>query len=385
MNAAVKVQNMASANTAGRLKSLEQSVKNGDFTKMLQVKKDLADVAEQAGTKQPEKTDGEAAEKPSAEKAEDPKTPVKGDEDAGQQEALQQAALQQAAAQAAGMMVQEAEAAGTPEAAAETVPEALAVDMQTSGKETPTLLAEEKAVPVRQEAALSMAEKAPQAEAPKEKGEPEPAAFQVQEIAGGEKKAEVRPDTRGQEKREDTGASGGQQAQDTAETGRQELYGAASFKMSGQAERPFADVGRGSEIPLKTTPQALPEDLGKTLAARLPDTGRTLTVELEPASLGKLTIRMTYEAGRAAVSIMATNPKTLELLNEKAAEIASILEEKTGQETVILTQQPHEQEQYQEDKDGAAKRGEQEQGQQQEEKKEQHSDSFAQQLRLGLI
>ena len=111
MNVAVKVQNMASANTAGRLKSLEQSVKNGDFTKMLQAKKDLADVAEQAGNKQPEKTDGETAEKPSAEKAEDPKTPVKGDEDAGQQEALQQAALQQAAAQAAGMMAQEAEAA----------------------------------------------------------------------------------------------------------------------------------------------------------------------------------------------------------------------------------------------------------------------------------
>lgn len=383
MNVAVKVQNMASANAAGRLKSLEQSVKNGDFTKMLQAKKDLADVAEQAGKKQPEKLDGETVEKPSEEKAEDPKTPVKGDEDAGQQEALQQAALQQAAAQAAGMMAQEAEAAGMPEAAAETVPEALAVDMQTSGKETPSLLAEAKDAPVRQEAAPAMAEKTPQAEVSKEKGEP--AAVQVQEIAGGEKKAEVRPDTRGQEKREDTGASGGQRAQDTAETGRQELYGAASFKMSGQAEQPFADVGRGSEIPLKTTPQALPEDLGKTLAARLPDTGRTLTVELEPASLGKLTIRMTYEAGRAAVSIMATNPKTLELLNEKAAEIASILEEKTGQETVILTQQPHEQEQYQEDKDGAAKRGEQEQGKQQEEKKEQHSDSFAQQLRLGLI
>ena len=175
----------------------------------LQAKKDLADSAEQAGqtqAKKPDKNDKDTVKEPSKENPEDSKAPVKEEENLGQQEALQQAALQQAAAQAAGMMVQEAEAAGTPEAAAETVPEALAVDMQTSGKETPTLLAEEKAVPVRQEAALSMAEKAPQAEAPKEKGEPEPAAFQVQEIAGGEKKAEVRPDTRGQEKREDTGA-----------------------------------------------------------------------------------------------------------------------------------------------------------------------------------
>ena len=45
MNAAVKVQSMASAkaNTAERLTSLERSAKSGDFTKMLQVKKDLAD------------------------------------------------------------------------------------------------------------------------------------------------------------------------------------------------------------------------------------------------------------------------------------------------------------------------------------------------------
>ncbi|MCI9163313.1 MAG: flagellar hook-length control protein FliK [Lachnospiraceae bacterium] len=381
MNVAVKVQNMASANTAGRLKSLEQSVKNGDFTKMLQAKKDLADATEQSGQKQTEKPEGETVKQPSKEKTEDPKAPVKGDEDAGQQEALQQAALQQAAAQAAGLMAQE------PEPDPEGLPEMLAVggDADMPGGEMPVLQAEPETMPVRQEAAPAMAEKAPQAEAPKEKEEPEPAPVQIREIAGGEKKAENRPDSRGQEKQEDTGSSNGQRMQDTVGTSGSELYGAASFRVSGQADQPFSDVGRVSEIPLKTTPQTLPEDLGKTLAARLPDTGRTLTVELEPASLGKLTIRMTYEAGRAAVSIMATNPRTLELLNEKAAEIASILEEKTGQETVILTQQPHEQEQYQENKDGTAGRGEQEQGQRQEEKKGQHSDSFAQQLRLGLI
>lgn len=142
---------------------------------------------------------------------------------------------------------------------------------------------------------------------------------------------------------------------------------------------------RGDQIPLKTTPDTLPEDLGKTLAAKLPDAGRTLTVELEPASLGKLTIRLTYEAGRAAVSILATNPRTLELLNTKAAEIASILEEKTGQETVILTQEPHEQEQYQENKHGSNQQEEREQGQQRKEEPSHQSDSFAQQLRLGLV
>ena len=86
------------------------------------------------------------------------------------------------------------------------------------------------------------------------------------------------------------------------------------------------------------------------------------------------------------MSIMATNPKTLELLSEKVSEIAAILEEKTGQNTVVLTQQPQEQEQYQENKDGTANQGEsRQQEQHQKEEKGQHSDSFAQQLRLGLV
>ena len=64
------------------------------------------------------------------------------------------------------------------------------------------------------------------------------------------------------------------------------------------------------------------------------------SLELEPASLGKLTIKLAYEAGRAAVSILASNPRTLELLSQKASEIATILKEHTGEETVIYTEQP---------------------------------------------
>ncbi len=384
MNAAVKVQSMASAkaNTAERLTSLERSAKSGDFTKMLQVKKDLADntgQTEQTGQAQTEKSEDEPVKKLPGEKENESEAPVKGEEDAGQQEALQQAVIQQAAAQVAGFLTEDAETAEPEPVLAE------AVSMEAVSEEMPAVEAEPKTESVRQEAAPVMVQKAPQSEAWKESEEPEAVALQVQKPAAGEQKAEVRPDTQGQDKREDLGNADQRQTQDTSGERGQELYGAAAFRVSGQTEHLFQGAGRTSEIPLKTTPQTLPEDLGKTLAARLPDTGRTLTVELEPASLGKLTIRMTYEAGRAAVSIMATNPKTLELLNEKAAEIASILEEKTGQSTVILTQQPHEQEQYQENKDGTARQGEQEKESRREDKKEQHTDSFAQQLRLGLI
>ena len=111
-------------------------------------------------------------------------------------------------------------------------------------------------------------------------------------------------------------------------------------------------------------------------------------MELEPANLGKLTIKMVYEAGRAAVSIIATNPKTLEILNQKAAEIANILEEKTGQETIIYTQEAQRESQGENPEENQGGRRQQ---QGQEEKRQAREDSnsdaqsFAQQLRLGLV
>lgn len=149
--------------------------------------------------------------------------------------------------------------------------------------------------------------------------------------------------------------------------------GQAQFRTM-TADQPVTDT-------LKTTPDTLPQDLGQALAARLPGTSGTLTIELEPASLGKLTIQVIYEEGKAAVSIMSANPKTLELLSRSAPELAGILEEKTGQQTVIYTQQPEQQQSYDEGRDG----GRQQDQDRREEKREQPSDSFAQQLRLGLV
>lgn len=134
-------------------------------------------------------------------------------------------------------------------------------------------------------------------------------------------------------------------------------------------------------VTVKTTPETFPADVGKAIAAKLPGNNSTLTIELEPAALGKMTIKVVYEAGRAAVSIMSANPKTLELLSQSAGDIAQILEEKTGQQTVVYTPDP------QQDLDGRQER--QENGGQRhdrdEERKQNQPDTFAQQLRLGLV
>ena len=135
--------------------------------------------------------------------------------------------------------------------------------------------------------------------------------------------------------------------------------------------------------PVRTSEPTLVNDVGRAIAQRLPASDGTLAIELEPASLGKMTIRVLYESGKATVSILATNPRTLELLSARAGELASILEERTGQETVIYTEQPESEQPFDERQGEGRERDREPESREHKEQKEQ--DSFLQQLRLGVI
>lgn len=176
---------------------------------------------------------------------------------------------------------------------------------------------------------------------------------------------------------EDTQAVDGRKEQ----TSQEAAYAVQSGRSAEHTET-MQTFQKTEETVIKSTVEELPQELGKALTGQRTSGNQVLTVELEPASLGKLTIRLEYEAGRAAVSIMASNPKTQELLNEKATEIASILKERTGEDTVIYTHQP-EREPGREEQSQSGHGGQNER--QQREEKREETDSFAQQLRLGLV
>lgn len=136
---------------------------------------------------------------------------------------------------------------------------------------------------------------------------------------------------------------------------------------------------------VKTTPETFGNDLGKAIAPKLPGAGKstTLSIELEPAALGKMTLKVIYEGDRATVSIMSANPKTLELLSRSAGEIAQILEQKTGQQTVVYTpQQPGQNLDGRQGGQGDDGRPDRDR---ENNKRQDRPDSFAQQLRLGLV
>lgn len=135
---------------------------------------------------------------------------------------------------------------------------------------------------------------------------------------------------------------------------------------------------------MKSTVEDLPQELGKAVMPGKAGDSQTLTVELEPVSLGKLTIRLEYEEGRTLVSVMASNPKTLELLNEKATEIAAILKDRTGEETVIYTEEPQ-REPGEEANEQENRGGQPREHKEQKEEQRSQTESFVQQLRLGLV
>ena len=386
---AVKMQDtvQVKTRTVSRATAAESAARNDGFVKLLQEKKDLAEPKKAETDKAQNKTDqGKKTEDSAPEKTQEkPGKPEASEEDVvltedmTGEDALLQAMLQQAAAQMTGILpeaqqpVQEAavQAAGEDGIApVESLPE----EGQIQAAEQAVQKPEEKAEAL----SVQPEEKGQESSAKEEK----PSTDLPQNVPVTAK--ETAPEPKVQIQKSSQPAVQEEKKVQAQEHSQQPVYGTES---AGEEPRQVVMDKKAEEIPLKTTQADLPQDLGKTLAAKLPQRGGELTIELEPAALGKLTIKLVYEGERAAVSILSSNPRTLELLSQRAGEIASILEEKTGQETIIYTQ-PSEQQNEQDhgqNPDGHSSRQNQEKRQENQSGDRNETESFAQQLRLGLV
>lgn len=447
MDGAVKMPGpQIQVNTANRVQSTQNSDSGIEFIRLMQAKNDQTKTAGQEKT--PQKTENKTSQSTKDVKEnlknESGKEPeISSDKENTEEitdaeEMAQQAAMQQTAALLAGMIAQSPEGnaeesvmqedvvSAVGELLTEEVPvDAVGAEMAEAGQvqadalagiveaqtEVKTEVAAQTAVQetagkpeaAQTEAAQTEAvqpkaveetvknegkatgEKAEKTEDTEKVNEP------VQNVSR-EQKAEEKAETGKQTAQEEFAGQGSRKTEESqnraaeGENGQVQAAGAESFRVFGQQNQNGLFGQKAETVSMKTSPETIPQDLGKMLGAKMAEGARTLTLELEPANLGKLTIHLSYEGDRAAVSIMATNPKTLELLNQKASEIAAILEEKTGQETVIFTQKPEtNQENYDRNPDGKREREEQEEKHQQNKEEHQSFDSFAQQLRLGLV
>lgn len=128
------------------------------------------------------------------------------------------------------------------------------------------------------------------------------------------------------------------------------------------------------------------EQLKANIADSLASGKQEFEIQLNPANLGKLVIKASYEAGKAVISIVCSEARTMEAMSHQARELAAMVEDRTGNQTVVVVEHPAED--YLEQQ--AQQQGKQQEShpdsQQNEEKKSSFHESFdfLQQLRLGL-
>lgn len=152
--------------------------------------------------------------------------------------------------------------------------------------------------------------------------------------------------------------------------------------------------GEGSAFVAKgqmtTSPARLPEDLSalitRTWKANENRPG-TMELTLNPENLGKITIHLTYESGRANLTILTTKPETFHLLSEHAEKMGEILTRSTGKETAVILppNMTDSGEKTSMNLEGRSQnRREADEGQKRQKQKQESHDRFLNMMRLGL-
>ncbi len=137
----------------------------------------------------------------------------------------------------------------------------------------------------------------------------------------------------------------------------------------------------------RSTPTSDLENLSDTMLKQMSQGRKEFEILLEPEHLGKLTVKVAYESGKAAISIICSNEKTMELLSQNAKTMGAIVEQRMGSETTVVVENHPNPDYLQQDgkqENSSGYQQEEHAGRQDREKENEHI-SFAEQLRLGLM
>lgn len=155
------------------------------------------------------------------------------------------------------------------------------------------------------------------------------------------------------------------------------------------AEMQAAGKAGNTEFQMQVSkPEEIPDRLAKELLVRTSEDRREFEIQIEPEYLGKITVKVLYEAGKSVVSILCSSSKTMELLAQNAGDIGTVMEQNLGEPTEIYVEQQKTDmfQQEQEENSHAGRQSEQSRQKEQQEKlKAQKSSRFLQELRLGIL
>ncbi len=225
---------------------------------------------------------------------------------------------------------------------------------------------------------------------------PKEDAGEVLNESKGETKEAVLPADRKEEKPEAKTSLEKPVKQATKEvsvTDKKPEAGAEQAVTSRQPEtRPVEQAPVRNEIPKDyirvQQPEEIPEKILDQLLVRTAEGRKEFEVQLEPYDLGKIMIRVAFGKEATTVSIVCTEPKTMELMAKNAREIGAIMEENLGSPTTIVVEDKEAGYLEQQKQGNGGNQGQQsgeESGRQNKKDRENEGNDFLQQLRLGLI
>ena len=232
--------------------------------------------------------------------------------------------------------------------------------------------------------AFSLEEKAEEEKSPIEEKKEEGVGVLKEEIRPEKEEAPIKKAKRSEEKSGDRIAR--------SDVKKEEMHFNSALKTDAplrkEAERVPGDE-KVEQMHLLTKEEALPKDVAEFLGEKIDYHKGELKIELEPRSLGQITVKLNFQSGKASIVIFAENPKTLHLLQNGAEDMARIVEQKTGEQTRVIVHEENRREELFRDNDSNAKENRDEAERRlreaEEEKKKNHTEGFIHKMRLGLI
>ena len=232
--------------------------------------------------------------------------------------------------------------------------------------------------------AFSLEEKAEEEKSPIEEKKEEGVGVLKEEIRPEKEEAPIKRVKRSEEK------SGERIAR--SDVKKEEMHLNSALKTDAplrkEAERVPGDE-KVEQMHLLTKEEALPKDVAEFLGEKIDFHKGELKIELEPRSLGQITVKLNFQSGKASIVIFAENPKTLHILQNGAEDMARIVEQKTGEQTRVIVHEENRREELFRDNDANAKENRDEAERRlreaEEEKKKNHTEGFIHKMRLGLI
>lgn len=140
-----------------------------------------------------------------------------------------------------------------------------------------------------------------------------------------------------------------------------------------------------AEFHVPVTEKDVSETLGRTLSQAVRTGHNEFEIQLEPANLGRISIKVSTEDHQTVILLSCSQEKTLQLLAQNAKEIGAIMESNLGTPPQILVERQAADYLEQESNQAKQQNQERQQEQQQRHRGSREQEDFLQKLRVGLI